>query len=160
LGVAPSAVSIMPLSQSFGMVQQGMPSSSHTFTVTNTGGATTGALTTSIATAPEFAITADGCKGKTLAMNISCTITVVMTPGGLGTRNGTLTVTDPASGTSSTATLSGTGLAAAKLTVTPSPFTFPAGTAALATSLPQAFTVSNGGGIATGTITAAISGSD
>ena len=158
-GVNPSAVSIMPLTLSFGAVQQSMPSGAHTFTVTNGGGAMTGALTTSI-TPTDFAITSDGCKGKILAINGTCSITVVMTPQSTLTINGTLTVTDPVSGSTSSAALSGSGLAAALLVISPSPFTFPAGTASNSTSTAQTFTITNKGGVTSGTITASIGGTD
>lgn len=161
-GVAPSSVSMTPLTQTFGSVLQGMPSVTHTFTVTNTGGVATAALATSITPATDFTFTPDGCKGKILVpLTGTCTMTVVMTPQGLGSRSATLTVTDSASGSSSSAALSGAGLSNAVLAVSPTTFTFPAGTASGSTSLTTAtFTVSNTGGVASGTITAAIGGTD
>jgi hypothetical protein len=160
VGVNPSAVSIMPLTQTFGSVQQGTPSASHTFTVTNTGGVTTGTIATSVTPTTDFAITADNCKGKMLVVSGTCTITVVMTPAAVGARNGTLTLSDAASGSSSSAALSGTGLSTADLTISPATFTFPAGTASNTTSTPQTFTISNQGGVVSGTITAMIAGTD
>jgi hypothetical protein len=162
-GIPPSSVAMTPLTQAFGSVVQGMPSGSHTFTVTNTGGVATAALATSITPATDFALTADGCKGKILAaLTGTCTMTVVMTPvAPPGAKTATLTVSDSASGSSSSAALSGVGLSNAVLTVSPTAFTFPAGTAAGATSLvTQTFTVTNMGGVASGTITAIIGGTD
>src|SRR5438094_4863058 len=48
--------------------------------------------------------------GSSLAVSSSCTINVTFTPAASGTRSGTLTVTDNASGSPQTASLTGTGV--------------------------------------------------
>jgi len=113
-----------------------------TLTLTNNGTATLGI--SSIAIAGDFAFTT-GC-AATLSPGTSCTIDVTFTPLVVGARNGTLTVTDNASGTPHVVALTGTGLstAAAVLEVSPGVLDFspqPVGS----DSAPQAVIVSNSG---------------
>jgi hypothetical protein len=87
-------------------------SAAQTVTLTNTG---TGALTiSSIAASGDFAETGTGATAcpispATLAAAGTCTINVTFAPTAVGTRNGTLTITDNASGSPHTVPLTGTG---------------------------------------------------
>lgn len=87
-------------------------SAAKTVTLTNTG---TGALTiNSIAASGDFAETSTGASAcpispATLAAGANCTISVTFAPTAVGARNGTLTITDNASGSPHTVPLSGTG---------------------------------------------------
>jgi hypothetical protein len=115
-----------PTSLSFGSQQVGTTTVAQTTTLTNTG---TGALTISAialtGTNPgDFAQT-NTCpiSPSTLAVNASCTISATFTPTATGSRTASVRVTDNASGTPHSVTLSGTGTAAA-VTLTPTSLTF------------------------------------
>ena len=62
--------------------------------------------------------------GSSLASGASCTITVTFTPTSSGTLSGTLSVTDDASGSPQTVSLSGIGAAATTATLTPGTMSF------------------------------------
>jgi hypothetical protein len=81
-------------------------SAPQTITLTNPGGLALTPLT--ISTSGDFAET-DTCAGS-VAAGAKCTLSVTFTPTASGTRSGTLTLTDNASGSPQTVTLSGTGL--------------------------------------------------
>jgi hypothetical protein len=106
-GVAP-IVSFSPPSVSFGNQNVGTPSSAQQVTLSNTG---TAPLTISgIATTQTNFSQTNSC-GTGLAAGASCPINVTFTPSSPGTVNASLTVTDNASGSPQTVTLSGTGIA-------------------------------------------------
>ncbi len=93
---------------------------------------------TSIVTTGDFAQT-NTC-ASSLAAGASCAITVTFTPGTTGLRSGTLTVTDDANTSPQSATMTGTGVLAAKLSANALAFgTVPVGT----TSAPQNVTLKN-----------------
>jgi hypothetical protein len=71
---------------------------------------------------PDYTET-DTCQGSVAAKSY-CTMTVTLTPSALGPDNGTLSVTDTASNSPQTATLTGTGIVQA--TVAPTSLTFAA----------------------------------
>lgn len=62
-----------------------------TFTLTNTGGRSSGTVTIDPLSSSVYSITADGCAGSGLGPNKSCTVTVEFTPTGSGTFTATLT---------------------------------------------------------------------
>ncbi len=129
-----SQVTISPTSLTFGSQIVGTSSASQPVTLTNSG---TGSVTgIRVSTSGDFTEN-DNC-GTTLSGNSTCTINVTFTPSVVGTRTGTLTVTDSA-GTQTTS-LSGTGVSAVSLT--PSTVNFgnqPYGVA----SSPQLVTLAN-----------------
>jgi hypothetical protein len=103
-GTAP-AVSFSPTSLSFGNQAVGTTSASQPVTLTNTGTAT---LTISgIVASVGFAQT-NTC-GASVAAAASCTINVTFTPSVSGSASGTVSVTDNASGSPQTVSLTGTG---------------------------------------------------
>jgi hypothetical protein len=116
-GAAPTAV-LSPTSLIFSSTTVGVASAAKTITLTNNGTATLSI--TSIAASGDYSQT-NSC-GSSLPAPGSCNINVVFTPTQAGTRNGTLTVTDNASGSPHTASLTGTGAAA--VDTTPDPFAF------------------------------------
>lgn len=140
-GTSP-AVQITPSSLDFGSLAVGTPSSPQTVTITNTGNV---ALTfSSIAANNDFAAT-DTCPDSpaTLAPNTSCTVDVIFTPTTMGTRNGTLTFSDDAPGSTQTVSLTGVGLQAI-LTASPASHDF--GNQRINTSSSvQQFTLTNTG---------------
>ena len=93
--------------------------------------------------------------GTTLAANSSCTINVTFTPTAVGTRTGTLTVTDSAG--TQTASLSGTGVANVSL----SPSTLPFGSQGVGTtSSPQAGDADEWQNVAVTSIAVSITGAN
>lgn len=103
---APQAnLSLTPTSMTFSTTLVGATTAPKTATLTNSGNAT--ATISSITTTSDFMQTTT-C-GPTLAANSSCTISIVFAPTISGTRTGTTTVVDSATGSPRTIQLSGTG---------------------------------------------------
>ncbi|HEY6293124.1 MAG TPA: choice-of-anchor D domain-containing protein [Terriglobia bacterium] len=140
-GVQP-AVTFSPTSLTFPAQLVFTTSPPQKVTLTNSG---TGTLTiTSIVATGNFAQT-NNC-GNSLGAGGSCTITVTFTPGNKGTLTGAVTVTDSASGSSQSVSLTGTGTF---VQLSPTSLNFgsqPVGS----TSLPMTITLTNKGGIALG----------
>jgi hypothetical protein len=115
-------VTVSPTSLTWGTVVLGATGGAKAVTLTNTGSVTLNI--SSITTSGDFAQTTSPkpC-GSTLAAGQSCTIKVTFTPTALGTRAGTLTLTDNSPSSPQTVALSGTGGVQAKLT--PVTATFP-----------------------------------
>src|SRR5713226_6839552 len=98
-------VSLSSSSLSFGNQQVGTTSAAQTVTLTNSGTAT---LTiSSIATTGDYAQT-NTC-GASVTAGANCTISVTFTPTAMGTRKGTLSITDNASGSPQSVSLTGAG---------------------------------------------------
>ena len=105
-GGVPTAA-LAPGSLSLGGQPVGTTGSAQTVTLTNSGH---GPLTiSSITVTGDFSQTSN-CAG-TVAAGASCSINLTFTPTAAGTRQGTLTVADNASGSPQTVSLAGTGLA-------------------------------------------------
>ncbi len=116
---AKPVVAISPSSHNFGSQAVGTASSPEAFDLTNTGGA---ALTISSITASGDFSQTNTC-GSSVAAGAFCTISVTFKPTGSGQRTGTVTVTDNASPTTQTASLTGTG-AGPGATLSPASLTF------------------------------------
>jgi Abnormal spindle-like microcephaly-assoc'd, ASPM-SPD-2-Hydin len=103
------AATLNPTSINFGNQAVNVKSSSQTITLTSSGGSalSISSIALSGTNSSDFAQT-NNCPSS-LAANASCTINVTFTPGATGARNGSLTVTDNASGSPQTVPLSGTG---------------------------------------------------
>src|SRR5262249_39702 len=101
-----SLVSLSPSIVSFPNQYVGTSGLPQTAQLSNTGNATV--TITSITASPSDFATLSTC-GNTLAPGGSCAIGVFFDPTTGGTRNGTLTVTDSASGSPQTASLTGVG---------------------------------------------------
>ncbi|HUH01960.1 MAG TPA: choice-of-anchor D domain-containing protein, partial [Kofleriaceae bacterium] len=84
--VSPGALAISPTDHGFPAVVVGDSGTAATFTVTNTGGTTTGALSVALTGSDmdQFTIGANGCSGQTLAGSATCTVAVALTPGSAG----------------------------------------------------------------------------
>jgi hypothetical protein len=111
-------VSLSTTSLIFGVQVLGTTSASKNVVLKNTG--TVALAIGSITTSGDFIVPAKTC-GSSLAPQISCTISVAFKPTAVGTRTGTLTITDNASGSPHTVSLSGTGTA---VTLSPSALSF------------------------------------
>ena len=151
-GLAPF-VKLTPTSLTFSGQQVGTTSASQKVTLKNTG---TAALTiNSIAASGDFAQT-NTC-GSSVAINASCTITVTFTPTAEGTRTGSVSISDNASGSPQAVTLTGTGLAPL-VSLSPTTLTFTSQTVGT-TSSPQTVTLTNTGNSSL-TITSITAGGD
>ena len=92
---------------SYGTVAGGS-TTPHTFTLTNTGGSASAALTVTIA-GTAFGLQADTCTGTSLGPRKSCTVTVAYRPGTAGgTDTGTLTAAGIKAGATASLQLTGT----------------------------------------------------
>ena len=120
----------------------GTVSLAQTVTFTNTG--LMDLLPTSISVAGDFEET-DDCEGATIAAGAACSIQVVFSPSVAGTRTGQVTVDANVQGGSIAVSLSGTGVTAGFVQLSPARIDFgqvPVGTS----SLPLGVTVENTGG--------------
>ncbi len=164
--LAPAALSILPTTWDFGSFLAGVSSSTQTFTVSNAAGAqATSAIAVSLGGTNSglFTIVTDACTGQTLAGGASCSVTAMFTPGAAataGAKSANLQASATTGGNAS-ATLTGTVLNPAQLTITPTSYDF-GGFLPPASSAPVAFTVSNAAGNATTSAIAAatVSGTD
>jgi hypothetical protein len=98
-------LALTPTTMTFSSTVVGVTTAPKTATLTNSGGAA--ATISSITTTGDFKQTTT-C-GTTLAAKSSCTISITFTPIASGTRTGTTTVVDSASGSPRKIQLSGTG---------------------------------------------------
>jgi hypothetical protein len=94
----------------FGQVGTGQTSSPQTFTLANTGGQATGALTDTLTGAAAFTVTGDTCTGISLAAGGTCTVTVRFAPASMATDTATLTAASANPAVTATDTLTGTGV--------------------------------------------------
>jgi hypothetical protein len=132
-------VSLSSVSLNFGNQQVGVKSSPLVETVTNN--QTVSLNITGISAGGDFTQT-NTC-GNPVPPNGNCTISVYFTPSTTGTRTGTLTITDDASNSPQTASLTGVG-ASSSVSITPSSLTFSA-QVLNTTSSGQKVTVTNNG---------------
>ena len=111
--VAAAAVSVSPTSLAFGNQSLGTPSTAQTVTLSNTGNAALSitSLVLTGANAGDFA--QSNLCGTSVAAGSNCTISVTFTPSVIGAEAASVSITDNASGSPQTVSLSGTGTAAA-----------------------------------------------
>jgi hypothetical protein len=138
-GTAP-VVSLSPTSLTFPAQAVGGSSSAQSVTLSNTGSATLSI--TSITVSGNFSQT-NTC-GSSVAASGSCTLSVTFTPTATGTRTGVVTITDNASPTTQTVSLTGTGVDAPVVSLSPASLTFPAQRVGTASSA-QSVTLKNTG---------------
>ena len=150
------AMSLSPVSLTFGPQPVATASSAQTITVTNTGNAS---LTVSSVTVTGDFNETDNCTSSPIAVNASCAVRVNFLPTATGSRSGVLTIYGNVAGGEATATLSGTGTAAAAVVLNPITLAFPS-TMVNATSQAQNITVSNTASAAVNLQKPTISGSD
>jgi len=112
-------LSASPSSLDFGTVLIGTAGSPQTVTIRNTGnGATSSTASITGAAASDFALTTNGCAGRSLSAGASCTLTIAFSPGQPGARTAIVTVSGTG-GASATIRLSGTGQLNPVLAVSP-----------------------------------------
>ena len=110
-----------PASLIFASQVFGTASSAQTVTLTNTGSV---ALTASAITMSGDFSETDNCVNAALAAGASCAIQVTFTPAATGSRTGQMTIDANVSGGQLTVALSGTGVAAGVVTLSPSSIGF------------------------------------
>lgn len=130
-------------------------SQSADLTVKNEGAQPSGAIFATIM-GPDYAIVSNRCTSP-LAGGATCAITISFTPTTPGPKSATLQVTATPGG-APTAALTGTGMVPAELKFSANSKDF--GVLGVGSSLTAAFTATNTGGVATGTITTALVGLD
>lgn len=122
---APPTLVWSPGSFDFGTLNSPGDTSSQVFTLTNTSGGGSSALTITVAPAGTYSIKAgtDTCTGKSLGQNKSCTVTVIFTaPATVGRYPGTLTATGSKPNVTATASLTGrSGKATPTISTSPQP---------------------------------------
>jgi hypothetical protein len=154
-GVWPVRLSWTPPAQNFGDVEIGRERGPIHFTLRHDSGIATTRPT--IRVSDGFAIASDACAAvATLAPGQSCEVSVVFSPGALGTRSGTLTATTP--DTEATAALYGRGVPKNVPVLLPNTLTFEPLTVGKE-SAPQVFKVVNTGSSALNALHLALTGS-
>lgn len=167
-GTGVTAAPIASLSQpslTFGSESVGSTSGSQSVTLTNVGGASLNISQIALAgaNAGDFVIVAPvsgtPCKAgaTSLAPQGSCAVGVALAPQSTGSKSASLVFTDNAGTGSQQVALSGTGVAAANLQVSPPSLTFTAQSESTS-SAPQMLTVTNSGGVSVATGAVIISG--
>jgi hypothetical protein len=147
--VTAPVASLTPAIVPFGSVTSGTTSAASVLTLSNSGTAVLNisGITIGGANPSDFAVStgANAC-GTTLAAGANCSIYVTFTPATAASFNATLQIADDAAGSPQTATLSGTGTAAATPIASLTPATVPFGSlTAGTTSGPMSLTLSNSG---------------
>jgi hypothetical protein len=157
-GVRPASLRLTPAAQLFGSTAVGSSGTPVTFTVTNTGGVDSSALsfTKAGAAAADFTVSQNNCAGV-LAGGASCTLQIVFSPTALGARDATYAVTATTGGTSE-ATLNGTGIGPGSIQVSPSAWNI--APVALSGMVDQVFTVTNPGQVPTSTVSVSLGGAN
>jgi hypothetical protein len=138
-GIAPPTDILNPTSLSFPATSTGLLSTAQTVTLTNSGGMPLTLISTSVSA--QF-LESSTC-GTQLAAGALCTVSVTFDPAQVGTVTGTLTVGDVLH--VQTVALSGSGLAPASFSISPSSLTFTNQQPGMP-SAPQTLTISNVGG--------------
>jgi hypothetical protein len=146
-GTAPG-VSLTPSSLTFGATVVGQTSAPLSVTLTNTG--TSNLTISNLTVSGDYALNAAGTTCSTaspVAATGSCLISVTFTPAAAGTRNGTVTISDNASGGGQLVALTGTSATTAGVQLSPASLSF-AGQATGTKSSAQTVTLTNTGGTA------------
>ena len=157
--VLASNATVNPSSLTFAPVNVGSSTAAQTITLQNGGTAaiSISGVTVTGANASDFTISTNTC-GTTLGGSASCAVSVAFAPSAVGARAATLTLTDTATNSPQTVTLSGTGnLPSAN--AMPVSLAFPATTVG-ATTAAQSVTFNNTGTAAINISSISISGAD
>ena len=152
IGQAPATDTLSPASLSFAQQQVGTISSAQQVTLTNAGDVPLTLIAASV-TSGDFAAT-NACSNS-LAPHSSCAVTVTFVPTAVGTRTGTLTVSDQVR--TQSVTLSGTGVAPPGVSLTPTTISFGSYGVGL-DSPPQTVTLTNNGGLILSISSASVTG--
>jgi hypothetical protein len=151
--IEPAEITMDPETRDFGSVVSGMSSTAVSFNVFHGGEADSGPLNLTISgpDASQFVISDPFCQGYVLTERTVCVVKVEFRPTSTGPKSATLQVSATPGG-SRTATLTGTGLPAATLSVNPTSKDFGSVTLGQASET-TVFTVTNNGAGTAGTST-------
>lgn len=140
----PVTLAVGPATRDFGPTNVGAVSARMAFTVTNTGGVTSGVLSERMTgdASDQFRIRSSTCAGRTLPAAGACQVLVELEPTVIGPKAAVLRVEDPF-GSVGSAELTGSGQIIS-LAVVPETIVFPP-TMAASSSVPIAVTVTNTG---------------
>ncbi len=152
-GLTPATLSLSPTSHSYGNVVVGQ-TGSRTFTITNSGDVATTVAVGGNAGGP-FTLGTSTCSAP-LAAGGSCTIVVNFTPSAAGPISGMFTAT--AGAATAMASISGTGIPPAQLTITPTTRDY--GSVITGANTDLTFTVGNSGGATSGAVSFSLGGAD
>jgi hypothetical protein len=142
VSLAQPGITLSAISLSFSAQQVATQSVAQTITITSSGNA---AVTFGLPVITGVFAETDTCSGQTLAVNATCTVSVVFAPTATGARSGLLTVYANVSGGQATVALAGTGTAAADITLNPLALSFGA-TIVNQAAAAQTITLNNTGG--------------
>ena len=160
-GTLPGNLAVSPSTHAFADVVLGTASTEvDTITITNTGTVASGSLAVQATGSDpgQFTKATDTCTGQTLAGGATCTLGIKFAPTTAGAKSAGFTVLGTPGG-SVTSVVTGTAIAQAQLAVIPTALDF-GSVVQGATSTNATVNVANAGGSATGTITAALSGTN
>jgi hypothetical protein len=104
-----ASASLSPSSLAFANEAVDMTSSAQTVTLTNTGSTSLALSGLAVTGANSADFVQNNTCGASLAAGSNCTIVVAFTPSAIGARSATLSITDNATGSPQTSSLSGTG---------------------------------------------------
>ncbi len=152
LGTSPATDTVSPAALSFAQVQIGASSAAQQVTLTNAGDVALTLVNAKILNG-DF-VTTNHC-GSSLTAHSTCTISVAFVPTAVGSRSGVLQISDEFR--EQTVTLSGSGLAPAGVSLTPSSIDF--GTIGVGLQAPAATLVlTNNGGVPLSLASTAVTG--
>ena len=156
MGVAPGALKVTPVTNSFAETEKGKVSAEVEFTVANTGGAATGALTVALSgsDAPDFVLGTNTCANAVVGSGGNCKVGVRFSPITDGPKSASVTVMGSPGGTA-VASLDGKASAPATIEISPTSNNFGSVVKAQRSGY-QTFVVTNKGGVASSTPVAAI----
>ena len=156
---APAAFTVTPSTFDFGSILEGATTGTQTFTAQNVGGIASGvpAVAMGGTNAGDFAVSGSTCTSA-LAASAKCTFDVAFEPSTTSAESATVTVSG-AGTTGGSASLAGTGLAPAAISLSPSSQPFGSWQQG-ADSPDTTFTLTNTGGVQTGVLTLSLGGSD
>ncbi len=101
----------------------------------------------------------DTCSGSTVAVGATCTFAVEFAPSGVGARSSTVTLYGDVAGGQTTMALTGTGVAGAAVTLTPTSLSFPLTTLGSRSAV-QNLVLANTGGAAVSVGSTTVTGAD
>lgn len=153
-GATLATMTLAPTALTFGNQAQQTASTPQTVTVTNSG--TVALVISSVSASGDFSET-DNCVG-TVAPGGSCQAQVSFAPTATGTRTGVLTVFANVTSGQQTVSLTGMGVAAPQITLTPTMLSF-GGQVLNTTSSAQQLTISNTGGASVSLTSESVTGS-
>lgn len=149
-------LTLSPSAADFGVAVIGKTSAPAVFSITNSGSVALGSLVFTITGASASSFAATPACSSPLAPGGMCTVAVTFSPAVAGSATASLTVASGAA--TASAALSGVGIASARLAASPASVDFGVTTVG-STSGPTGITVTNSGGVATGSLTVSRTGS-